>query len=80
MLWDSRHPLVKLGEHCCLVRRLNYPLVAGHDKYKNRSQWCGEAHLEASTGRNQPSLLQLREYRIGRFGCIGIAEALKESE
>src|SRR5260370_11295725 len=77
MMRDSCRKLVKLGKHRRLIRRLYHSLVSGHDKCNNWSQRRRETHLETSTGRNQPHLLQLRENRIRRFGRISIAKLLK---
>src|SRR6266480_5336822 len=77
MMRDSCRKLVKLGKHRRLIRRLNDSLVSGHDKCNNRSQRRRETHLETSTSRNQPRLLQLGEYSIRGFGCISIAKLFK---
>src|SRR5260370_2995318 len=77
MVWDSCRDLVKPDKHRRLIRGLNRSLVSGHDKCNNRSQRCREAHLETSTGRNQPCSLQLQEHSIRRFGRISIAKLLK---
>src|SRR5438874_10429771 len=78
MMRDCRRDLVKLSEHRRLICRLNHCLIAGYDKCENRSEGCGEAHLEARPARDQPLLLQLQEYGVRCPGHICVAEPLKD--